>query len=251
MRRPSDQSALEPSDRSPLEVVDGTGLAAVVFDFDGTLADTEWPIYERARAALAGLGADLTPELWGTHAVGVSSGESYWPSLGPLLGLDIDEATFDAAYEAVDDPPRSRDVALVTAGAAELVQALHDRGIPVAVASGSSRGWVEHHLGRFGLLDRFEVVVGRDHPSVRAGKPAPDLYLAAVAELGVDPAAVVAIEDTRRGTEAAIAAGLGAVVAVPNRLTVHHDLAVASLVADALTALDPDRLVALVARPPS
>lgn len=218
----------------------------MIFDFDGTLADTEWPIYERARAAAAGLGADLTPELWGTHAVGVSSGESYWPALAPLLGLDVDEATFDAATEAVIDLPTSRDVAEITAGAAELVHALHERGVPVAVASGSSRGWVEHHLGRFGLRDRFDVLVGRDHPAVRAGKPAPDLYLAAVAELGVDPAAVVAIEDTRRGTEAALAAGLGAVVAVPNRLTVHHDLTVASLVAETLAALDPDLLAGLL-----
>ncbi|HYI61418.1 MAG TPA: HAD-IA family hydrolase [Acidimicrobiales bacterium] len=224
----------------------GPALAAVVFDFDGTLADTEWPIYERARRAVAGLGADLTPELWGAHAVGVSSGEPYWHALAPLLGLDIDEAAFEAAREAVADLPPSRDAALITAGAAELVHALHDRGVPVAVASGSSRGWVEHHLERFGLRDRFDVLVGRDHPSVRAGKPAPDLYLAAVAELGADPAEVVAVEDTHRGVQAALAAGIGAVVAVPNRLTTQHDLTAAALVAATLADLDPDVLAGLV-----
>ncbi len=232
------------SDPSPAHL---PGLAAVIFDFDGTLADTEWPIYERARLALAGMGADLTPELWGSHAVGVSSDEPYWPPLAAQLGLDIDKDAFDAARVAVTGLPPSAEVAQITAGAADLVRTLHGRGVPVAVASGSSRGWVEHHLDRFGILDLFDVLVGRDHPSVRAGKPAPDLYVAAVGELDVDPAAVVAIEDTRRGTEAALAAGLGAVVAVPNRLTVHHDLTVASHVAETLAALDPDALAALLA----
>lgn len=235
-----------PSDAPSTPTGPSSALAAVIFDFDGTLADTEWPIYERARVAAAGLGAELTPELWGAHAVGVSSGESFWPTLGPLLGLEVDEAAFDAACEAVTEVPLSRDVAEITAGAAELVLALHGRGVPVAVASGSSRGWVEHHLDRFGLRDRFDVLVGRDHPSVTGGKPRPDLYRAAVAELGASPAAVVAIEDTHRGVQAALAAGLGAVVAVPNRLTTLHDLTAATLVTDSLADLTPDVLAGLL-----
>jgi HAD superfamily hydrolase (TIGR01509 family) len=220
---------------------------AVVFDFDGTLADTEWPIYERARAAAAGLGADLTPELWATHAVGVSHGEDWWHELGPLLGLDIDQAAFDAAVEAVTDVPTAFESALLTDGAADLVHALHAEGVPVAVASGSSRGWIEHHLARFALIERFDVLVGRDHPAVTAGKPAPDLYLAAVEALGAEAAAVVAVEDTHRGIASARAAGLGAVVAVPTRLTAHQDLAGADLEVPSLAALDPARLRSLLA----
>ncbi|HXH57613.1 HAD-IA family hydrolase [Iamia sp.] len=227
-------------------MADVTALAAVVFDFDGTLADTEWPIYERARAAAAGLGAELTPELWAAHAVGVSHGEPWWDELGPLLGLAIDQIAFDDAVDAVTDVPTAFESALVTPGAAELVHALHDASVALAVASGSSRAWLDHHLDRFGLSERFVTLVGRDHPEVTAGKPAPDLYCAAVHELGVDPGAAVAIEDTYRGIESARAASMGAVVAVPSRLTAHQDLSAADLVVGSLTELTPITLAALI-----
>lgn len=219
---------------------------AVVFDFDGTLADTEWPIYERARAAIESLGADLTPELWATHAVGASRNEPWWDDLGPLLGLAIDQADFDEAVEAVAHIPRAFDSAPITPGAAALVDALHRAGSRLAVASGSSRGWVEHHLGRFALTERFPILVGRDHPEVSAGKPAPDLYRVAVSELGVDPRCVVAIEDTARGIESARSAEVGAVVAVPTRLTAHQDLTVADVVVTSLAEVTPGSLAALL-----
>lgn len=218
----------------------------MIFDFDGTLADTEWPIYERARVAIEGLGGHLTAELWATHAVGVSHTESYWEVLAPLVGVEVDEAAFEAAHEAVTDPPPARDSAPVTDGAVDLVHALHDDGVQLAVASGSSREWLEHHLRRFGLVERFVSLVGIDHPRVVAGKPAPDLYVAAIAELGVDPAATVAVEDTHRGIESARAAGLAAVVAVPTRLTTHQDLSAADLVVPSLAELSPATLADLV-----
>lgn len=221
-------------------------LAAVVFDFDGTLVDTEWPIFERARLAAEGLGARLTPELWATHAVGVSHTESYWDALAEAMGVDVDEATFDAARAALVDAPSSRHESAIAPGAVDLVHALHDAGILLAVASGSEREWLEHHLDRFDLAAPFAALVGIDHPDVRTGKPAADLYDAAIAELGVDPAATVAVEDTHRGIGSARAAGLAAVVAVPTRLTAHQDLSGADLVVASLADLTPDALVALV-----
>lgn len=221
-------------------------LAAVVFDFDGTLVDTEWPIFERARLAAEGLGVDLTAELWATHAVGVSHTESYWEALAEALEATFDEATFDAARAALVDAPSSRDDSAIAPGAIDLVHALHDAGVVLGVASGSDRAWLEHHLARFDLAAPFTALVGIDHHDVRAGKPAPDLYLSAVAELGVDPAATVAVEDTRRGIESARAAGLAAVVAVPTRLTAHQDLSGADLVTASLADLSPGALGALL-----
>jgi HAD superfamily hydrolase (TIGR01509 family) len=221
-------------------------LAAVVFDFDGTLVDTEWPIYERARLAAERLGADLTPELWAAHAVGVSHGESYWAALAADLRLEVDEATFDAARDALVDAPMSRHDSALAPGAADLVEALHAAGVPLAVASGSQREWLEHHLDRFGLGDRFEALVGIDHTAVRAGKPAPDLYDAALAELGVAAAGAVAVEDTHRGIGSARAAGMAAVVAIPTRLTTHQDLSAADLVVASLADLTVPALRDLV-----
>jgi len=217
-------------------------LAAVVFDFDGTLVDTEWPIYERARLAAEGLGAELTPELWAAHAVGVSHGESYWPRLATELGLDLDEPGWDAARNALVDAPSSRHESALAPGAADLVEELHAAGVAMGVASGSQREWLEHHLDRFALTDRFATLVGVDHPSVRAGKPASDLYDAALAELGVAAAATVAIEDTHRGIGSARAARLAAVVAVPTALTTHQDLSAADLVVASLADLSLARL---------
>ncbi len=222
---------------------------AVVFDFDGTLADTEWPIYRRAAAAAAALGADLTPELWATHAVGASHDEAWWDELGPLLGLDIDQAAFDEHVEAVTHIPRAHDSAEITPGAEDLVRALAATEARLAVATGSSRAWVVHHLDRFGLGDLLPTLVGRDHPDVTAGKPAPDLYRVAVAEMGATAATTVAIEDTARGIASARAAGLGAVVAVPSRLTAHQDLGPADLVVASLAELVPADLAALVPAP--
>lgn len=245
MRRPPVQSSTGWGWAGQPRVV--AELAAVVFDFDGTLVDTEWPIYERARLAAAGLGADLTPELWATHAVGVSSLESYWEGLAAELGLAIDQAAWDDARAALLDAPSSRHDSAIAPGAIDLVHALHDAGITLGVASGSDREWLEHHLDRFALGDRFTALVGVDHPAVRAGKPAPDLYLTALEELGVEAAATIAVEDTHRGIEAARAAGLAAVVAVPTRLTSHQDLSGADLVAASLADLTPGSLAALIA----
>lgn len=224
----------------------------MIFDFDGTLADTEWPIFERARAAAASLGAELTAELWSTHAVGVSHDEGWWTELGPILGLDLDQAGFDAVVAEVTHIPTAAESAELTAGARDLIVALHDQGVPLAVASGSSRGWLEHHLDRFGLSPRFGALAGRDHPDVRGGKPRPDVYLAAASDLAgaagrpVDVARCVAVEDTARGIASARAAGMGAVVAVPSRLTVFHDLTTADLVVDSLAAVDLPLLTSLL-----
>jgi putative hydrolase of the HAD superfamily len=223
----------------------------VVFDFDGTLADTEWPIYLRARAAAERLGADLTPELWATHAVGVSQKEPWWDELSRILEIDLDQVAFEEAVAQVTEIPTARESALITDGAAELVNELFGAGVPMAVASGSHREWLEHHLARFGLTEHLPVLVGIDHPEVRAGKPEPDLYLAAISDLGVEPAGVVAVEDTHRGIESARRAGVGAVVAVPSQLTTHHDLTASDLVAASLRELTVEGLGALVTVPGS
>lgn len=222
------------------------GLDAVIFDFDGTLADTEWPIFERARAAAASLGAELTAEMWSLHAVGVSHNEGWWDELGPKLGLSIDQDGFDEVVAGITHIPTAMESAEIAPGAEALVVDLHAAGVPLAVASGSSQGWLEHHLDRFGLRDRFATLAGRDHPDVRGGKPRPDVYLAALADLGVAAERCVAVEDTHRGIASARAAGLGAVVAVPSRLTVFHDLSAADLVVDSLAELDPQGLRALI-----
>jgi HAD superfamily hydrolase (TIGR01509 family) len=118
-------------------------------------------------------------------------------------------------------------------GAVELVRALAGR-VPIAVASNSPRRLLELSLDRAGLTGVPDAVVAAD--DVTHGKPAPDLYLAACAALGVDPGASVAFEDTITGVTSARAAGM-TVVGVPS---LNPDGFPADLVLDSLA--DPDLL---------
>ncbi len=104
-------------------------------------------------------------------------------------------------------------------------------GIPVAVASSSSRDWVEGHLERLGLRAAFERVFSRD--DVAAVKPEPDLYLAALRAFDVAPRNALAFEDSANGVTAAKRAGLWC-AAIPTEITrglplEHADLRLGSL----------------------
>ena len=91
--------------------------------------------------------------------------------------------------------------------------------------------WVGGHLERLGLLDRFSTFSTRDQ--VDRGKPAPDLFLLAAAQLQRDPADVLVIEDSRNGAIAAKAAGMSVIV-IPNRITRYDIPREADLVIDSL-----------------
>lgn len=223
------------------------GLAAVVFDFDGTLVDTEWPIFLGAQAALATFGVDLTDREW-AGVVGLSDGEGGWyDTLCLRLGVNISRSAFDIAYEVARAERPSALEAPAEPGAADLVTNLAAEGVRLAVASGSPVSWLEYHLERLGLRHCFESLAGVDRVA-GAGKPAPDVYLLACADLGVDPVGCVAIEDSVHGIAAAQGAGL-ACVAVPSRMTRHTDLTAADLVVEDFSALDLDVLVAVVNAP--
>jgi beta-phosphoglucomutase-like phosphatase (HAD superfamily) len=125
----------------------------------------------------------------------------------------------------------------------ELLDVAHAEGVPVAVASSSTRDWVETHLCRLGLRDRFEAVLTRD--DVEQAKPAPDLFSAAARALGVAPERSIVFEDSFNGCTAAKAAGMVCVVA-PNRITMIQDFSHADLVVDSLVELDFARLRRLV-----
>ncbi len=219
-------------------------LQAVVFDFDGLILDTEWPIYEMAAASFAGWDVALRVEDW-AQVVGLADADHDWfDLLAEQLGFDIAKADFQVAYRAQD---RSHQVQIQPLpGVIHLLDELRAERVPVAVASSSPLEWLDTHLARVGLRDRFTEVVGVDHGEVGGlGKPDPAVYRVACAGLGVEPRDAVALEDSAHGVAAAWAAGLHA-VAVPNRITRfsifdHATLTVASL--EELTVADLRKLV--------
>ena len=122
---------------------------------------------------------------------------------GQALMDDLHELVMEELNAGV--PPRP--------GALELLRAVRAAGVPIGLASNSSREFVERALAVSELADgHFDVVVSAD--DVEAPKPAPDLYLAACAALGAAPERAAALEDSPPGVASARAAGMF-VIAVP------------------------------------
>lgn len=216
------------------------GLDAVVFDFDGTIFDSETPIFEASRAALAEMGLELDLPGWAT-VVGHGEDDSY-RALCQAVGTVFDRAEFEARYDAQDRSWRESLPPLP--GVERLTAELVDAGIALAIASSSPARWVDHHLARLGLADRFPVVATRDRVGGRS-KPDPASYRYAVDQLDVDPARTVAIEDSAPGIAAALGAGLR-VVAVPSEITQHTDLSAAHRHVASLDELHIEDLAAMV-----
>jgi HAD superfamily hydrolase (TIGR01509 family) len=200
--------------------------AAVIFDHDGLTLDTE-QAWTRAEARLfsrygAGFTDDHKRDLLGSsRAVAGAKLERILdlPGRGEPLMDELHDLVMAEVLNGAPPMP----------GARELVAELRELGVPVGLASNSSREFVEHALGHAGMTGAFDVTVTGD--DVPAPKPAPDGYLAAARALGADPAACIALEDSPTGVAAAHAAAMF-VIGVPSFPGVElrqADLVVASL----------------------
>jgi HAD superfamily hydrolase (TIGR01509 family) len=183
---------------------------AIVFDNDGLMLDTEHA-WTRAETELFGRHGETFTAEHKRELIGTSRGQSAAKierMLGrPGQGMAMMDELHDLVMEELTAgvPPRP--------GALELVRAVRAAGVPVGLASNSSREFVERALSVSRLADgQFDVVVTAD--DVESPKPAPDLYLAACAALGAAPERAAALEDSPPGVASARAAGMF-VIAVP------------------------------------
>jgi HAD superfamily hydrolase (TIGR01509 family) len=183
--------------------------AAIVFDLDGVLVDSEQVWDEVRQGVVAARGGRWRDEA--TRAMqGMSTPEWSAYLVGSLGAAGPPEEIGGAVIAAMAE--RYRGAVPLLPGAVAAVTALAARW-PLAVASSSPPDLIRVVLAAAGVADRFGAVVSSEE--VPRGKPAPDVYLAAAGKLGADPAACVAIEDSTNGLRAAAAAGM-TVVAVPN-----------------------------------
>jgi len=185
--------------------------AAVVFDNDGLLLDTE-SVWTRAEQDLfERRGLEFTPankrELVGTSAEvagGILARRLDEPGRAAELIEELNELVVAELEHGVE--------AMI--GARELLEQLRQRGTPIGLVSNSPLAFVRRSLEIVGFADSFDVVISGHE--VAAPKPAPDPYLEACRRLGVEPGpAVVALEDSPTGVAAARAAGL-TVIGVPS-----------------------------------
>jgi HAD superfamily hydrolase (TIGR01509 family) len=209
--------------------------AAVIFDMDGVLVETE-QVWDAVREQLVReRGGRWLPEAQAAM-MGMSSPE--WSRyLAEDLGVPMaPEAINREVVERIS--ARYADALPLLDGAVEVVRAMAGRW-PLGLASSSNRPVIDLVLDLAGLAACFRATVSSEE--VARGKPAPDVYLEAAARLGVAPSACVAVEDSASGLRSAAAAGMR-VVAVPNRAYPPPDdlLATADLVLRDLRELTPE-----------
>lgn len=196
--------------------------AAVLFDMDGLLLDSERVALAIMAQCAGELGLSWEPRV-GLRMIGrnvIDANRVLREHYGDDARLDALPAAFRAHYDRHID---ERAIPLKP-GVAQLLDLLDAHDIPCAVATSTQRERATRKLDRSGILRRFDALVGGD--DVERGKPAPDIYLAAARALAVEPARCLVLEDSNTGARAGLAAGM-AVVMVPDLL--EPDAAVVAL----------------------
>lgn len=211
-------------------------IDAAIFDFDETMIDLEEQ-HSTAYAALArelGDDYDRMPEAFRT-----GSGRRIIDDIREMREFygwrDPVEDLFARRHRHFLDSIRSGHLELMP-GVVDVVRALHERGITLAITSSAVADAIDEILRRFHIRDCFDLIVeGRD---VAKGKPDPEPYLLTARRLGIDVHNAIVFEDAQVGVLAAKAAGMYCIaVRNPNAQT-RQDLSAADLVLDSFGEFD-------------
>ncbi|GAA5437854.1 HAD family hydrolase [Deinococcus aquaticus] len=186
-------------------------IQAVIFDFDGTILDTETHEFRRWQALYRQHDRELPLSEW-QRGIGTWDAFDPWAGLPETVQRDR-EVTQAILRDAIHADIQAADL---RPGVRDVLNAVRPAGLRLALATSSDRAWVTRWLSEHALLDAFETLATRD--DVARVKPDPELYLLAARQLGLHPSACVAVEDSLNGATAAVAAGMRVVV-VPNEVT--------------------------------
>ena len=212
-------------------------IRGVLFDMDGVVIDSERLFARFWMASAADLGFPMTYE----QALqlrslrreqGIEKMQSFF---GPAADFDqirahrIELMEAHIAQHGVDEKP----------GIRALLACLKEKNIPCAITSSSALAVIRERLGRLGILEDFTALCsGKDVPN---GKPAPDIYLAGAAALGLEPEDCLAVEDSPTGLESAWRAGCMGVFVPdqdqPDELTLARCFAKADSLLDVMALL--------------
>jgi len=187
-----------------------TSPSAVLFDMDGLLFDTEVTLKRIWQREAAALGFDLNDDLY-AHLVGVPNVLCEEKLMHWFNGFPLQE--FRTNWKAAREEERRTCPIPPKEGAPELVAWLEEQGVPMALATSSSREAVERNREAWPEVFRFSAIMTVEQ--VLRPKPDPDIYHRASAALGVAAADCVIFEDSNPGMRAAIASG-GRAIMVPD-----------------------------------
>jgi HAD superfamily hydrolase (TIGR01509 family) len=186
--------------------------AAVVFDMDGLLFDTEALDQEAMMMAAAESGYEVTSDIF-CQMIGRTRGQSRGVLLSHFgAAFPVDELA--AAWRRHLDLLASTRLSLKP-GVIELLDALDELGIPRAIATSSGHHRVQRYLTTHNLVGRFNQIVG--HGDYATGKPAPDPFLKAAERLSMEAVSCLALEDSHNGVRSASSAGMMTIM-VPDLL---------------------------------
>lgn len=209
-------------------VLSSDRLAAVVFDLDGLMFNTEALYQHVGTQLLARRGkkfeADLLDRIMGRKSAVALQIMIDWHGLSdsvPILAAESEEIFAELLDNRLECMP----------GLEALLDSLEAVAFPKAIATGSSRRFVENVLSRFDFAPRFKFILTSE--DVVEGKPHPAIYELAAQNFGLPPRQVMVLEDSANGCRAAVAAGTFA-VAVPGGHSRSHDFSGAQFVAESL-----------------
>lgn len=186
--------------------------AAVIFDMDGLLFDTEALWQEALLSAAAEAGHAVPDEVY-NKSIGIRRSHTrplFLSHFGEAFAFDDFHASWTRHFWRIAESKLP-----VKPGALELLETLDQLRLPRAIATSSSRTTVERHLTAHGLMHRFDHIVCRG--DYENGKPAPDPFLKAAERLEIEPRLCLALEDSHVGVRSASAAGMMTVM-VPDLL---------------------------------
>lgn len=191
-------------------------IKALIFDFDGLILETEWPVFNAWRECYEHHGHELKLK---DYAACVGSDVTCF---NPVTDLEerhsesIDWNLWDKnRRQSISDQLNNRPP---LPGVVERLIEAQEMELPCAVASSSPRSWVEPYLKRLNIRHYFESIHCLD--DVKKPKPDPELFLAAADRLSVKPQEALIFEDSLNGLYAAQAAGIRCVV-IPSPVTMH------------------------------
>ena len=218
-------------------------IKALIFDLDGTLANTELLHYQAWKETLANNGVtnfslDTFMTFVGTSNEKVAG--DYIKSDG--IEKSIPQIVLEKQIVYIDLIPEIK----LFAGAREIITRYHGTFL-LALASSSHKKEIVALLKSHNLDIYFDLIIGGD--MVERKKPDPEIYLKAQHILEVSPHECIAFEDSEHGLNSAKNAEMYG-VAIPNEFTLDHDFSRADLILNSLTEMNGEKITALLHSPP-
>lgn len=213
-------------------------MQAFIFDMDGVIVDSEVHWKKPEGYFLRSLAPAWT-DTDQTRIIGMSLHNVY-RLLTTEYGVTHTKEQFLEVYMDMARKIYGEHASLIL-GVRELLGELHRRGIPVALASSSTRPWIEIVLDRFDLHSDFQAVVSADELVGGEGKPSPAIYLHTAHKLSVEPAGCVVMEDSHNGVLSAQRAGMYC-IGFRNGFNDDQDISTADVIVNSYAEIDLDTI---------